>query len=134
MVDTRTLDPADLDAALDVRSRSFGVLSTGSVEAWKARMTRAIEAERVLGAYDGARLVATARINDLSQWWSGQSLPMAGIAGVVVAPEHRGHGVGTQIMTALLDRGRALAYPVSALYPATIPVYRAAGYELAGAE
>ena len=96
--------------------------------------TQAIEASRVLGLYDGAALVAVARINDLTQWWAGRSLPMAGVAGVVVAPEHRGRGAGTQLMTALLERGRELGYLVSALYPATTPVYRAMGYEFAGAE
>ena len=96
--------------------------------------TRAIEASRALGVYDDAQLVGVARINDLSQWWSGQSMPMAGVAGVVVAPEHRGRGVGSHLMTALLDAALTLGYPVSALYPATVPVYRATGYELAGAE
>jgi predicted acetyltransferase len=133
-VETRTLDPDDLDAALDVRSRSFGILSGDQVTSWKAMTTRAIEAARVLGVYDGAQLVALARINDLTQWWSGRSMPMAGVAGVVVAPEHRGRGVGGQLMSALLDRAHELGYPISALYPATVPVYRATGYEFAGAE
>jgi len=133
-VETRSLDPDDLDTAIDIRSRSFGVLSAASIDSWKAMTTRAIEASRVLGGYDGAQLVAIARINDLTQWWAGRSLPMAGVAGVVVAPEHRGRGVGTELMTALLDRGCQLGYPISALYPATTPVYRAVGYEFAGAE
>ena len=59
-------------------------------------------------------------------------MPMAGVAGVKVAPEHRGRGVGTAMMARLLadiaDRG----YPVSALYPATVPLYRAFGWEIAG--
>lgn len=133
-METRTLDPDDLDAALDVRSRSFGVLPSANVASWKAMTTRAIEADRVLGAYDGTNLLAIARINDFTQWWCGRSMPMAGIGGVVVSPEHRGRGVGTELMTAVLERGRALGYPISALYPATTPVYRSMGYEYAGAE
>jgi predicted acetyltransferase len=38
------------------------------------------------------------------------------------------------LMSALLERSRALRYPLSALYPATAPIYRATGYEYAGAE
>lgn len=37
-------------------------------------------------------------------------------------------------MRAVLERAQALGYPLSALYPATVPVYRAVGYEFAGAE
>ncbi len=51
-------------------------------------------------------------------------MPMAGVAGVVVSPEHRGRGVGTALMQGTITRGRELGYPLSVLYPATIPVYR----------
>ena len=38
-------------------------------------------------------------------------------------------------MTALLDDGAAeRGYPLSALYPATMPIYRSLGWELAGRE
>jgi predicted acetyltransferase len=59
-------------------------------------------------------------------------MPMAGVAGVKVAPEERGRGIGTAMMAKMLrdlaDRG----YPVSALYPATAPLYRSFGWEIAG--
>ena len=58
-METRTLDPDDLDAALDVRSRSFGVLPAAKRERWKAMTTQAIEAIAVLGVYDGAQLVGS---------------------------------------------------------------------------
>jgi predicted acetyltransferase len=68
----------------------------------------------------------------MHQWWHGRSMPMAGVAGVKVAPEERGRGLGTAMMARLLadiaDRG----YPVSVLYPATAPLYRAFGWEIAG--
>lgn len=133
-METRSLDPAHLDDALDIRSRSFGVLANGAVERWKRRTAGDIEAGRVVAVYDGAQVVALARINDFTQWWGGKSLPMAGIAGVVVAPEHRGRGVGGLLMTAVLERSQSLGYPLSALYPATVPVYRALGFEFAGVE
>ena len=57
---------------------------------------------------------------------------MAGVGGVKVAPEQRGRGTGRALMTELLrviaDRG----YPLSVLYPATAPLYRSLGWELAG--
>lgn len=133
-METRSLDPDDLDAALDIRTRSFGAIGADSVTQWQAMMSRSLEAERAIGAYDGTRLVAVARINDLTQWWAGRSVRMAGIGGVVVAPEHRGQGWGRRLMRAVLERAQALGYPLSALYPATVPVYRAVGYEFAGAE
>lgn len=122
----------DLDAALDVRTRSFGPLPASSAEQWRAMQEGAIGEGRLLAAYDGRRLVATARITAFRQWWLGESMPMAGIGGVVVAPEDRGRGVGRQLMVGILGRAAEQGYPVSALYPTTLPPYRAVGWELAG--
>lgn len=93
---------------------------------------RAIGEGRLLGAYDGGRLVATARITAFRQWWHGESMPMAGIGGVVVAPEYRGRGVGRELTIRVLGRAVEHRYPLSALFPATVPPYRAVGWELAG--
>lgn len=131
-MEIRDLALDDLDAALDVRSRSFGPLSSGDVEQWRSMVTRAVEAGRQLAAYDGATVVASARINAFEQWWGGRQVPMAGIGSVVVAPEHRGSGVGLALMEAIVERSRALGFTLSALYPATTAPYRRAGYELAG--
>lgn len=122
----------DLDAALDVRGRSFGPIGAGDVPTWKALNGRAIDDRRLLGAYDGDTVVAMARINRFRQWWVGRPIPMAGVGGVVVAPEHRGRGVGSALMGALIDRSRDLGFALSALYPATMAPYRAVGYEVAG--
>jgi predicted acetyltransferase len=58
---------------------------------------------------------------------------MAGVSSVKVAPEYRGLGIGRLLMTALLDEIAARGYPLSALFPATMPLYRSLGWELAGA-
>lgn len=68
----------------------------------------------------------------MRQWWQGKSLPMAGVAGVKVAPEYRGRGVGRTLMTELIAEMARQGYPVSALYPATAPLYRSLGWEIAG--
>jgi predicted acetyltransferase len=59
-------------------------------------------------------------------------MPMAGVAGVKVAPEERGRGIGTAMMTWMLGEIAERGYPLSALYPATAPLYRAFGWEIAG--
>lgn len=57
---------------------------------------------------------------------------MAGVAGVKVAPEERGRGVGRALMTSLIAQLAERRYPVSTLYPATVPLYRSLGWEFAG--
>lgn len=57
---------------------------------------------------------------------------MAGVAGVKVAPERRGSGIGHALVAALLAQIAARGYPLSALYPATARLYRPLGWELAG--
>ncbi|GAA3563055.1 GNAT family N-acetyltransferase [Nonomuraea rosea] len=133
-VEIRDLTPEDLDDVLDLRKRSFGLLSAADAESWRTAVTPVLAEGRYLGAFDGSRLAAAARLRQFTQWWHGRPQPMAGIAGVTVNPEDRGRGVGTQIMRAVIDRGAALGDAVSALYPATTAIYRSIGYEHAGAQ
>jgi hypothetical protein len=91
-----------------------------------------IDAGVMIGAFHGGRLVGSARYHLMRQWWHGRSMPMAGVAGVKVAPEERGRGAGTAMMTALLGQIGYRGFPVSVLFPTTAPLYRAAGWEIAG--
>jgi hypothetical protein len=59
-------------------------------------------------------------------------MPMAGVAGVKVAPEERGRGIGTAMMAAVLEQISERGFPVSVLFPSTAPLYRAGGWEIAG--
>ncbi len=133
-METRSLDPADIDRSFDVRTRSFGALPAEARPQWEADVRAAIEQGRVVAVYDGDLLVGRANICPFAQWWGGRLVTMAGIAGVVVAPEYRGRGAGTALMEATIDRGRELGYPLSVLYPATVPVYRRQGWEFAGTQ
>jgi predicted acetyltransferase len=71
-------------------------------------------------------------VTPLGQWFGGRSVPMAGIHAVAVAPEHRGGGVAVRLMRAVLEAERARGVAISTLFPATQPLYRSVGYELAG--
>jgi predicted acetyltransferase len=68
----------------------------------------------------------------MGQFFGGRSVSNLGIAGVVVAPEARGGRVALELVLSSLRAARAGGTAVSTLYPATLTLYRAAGYELAG--
>jgi predicted acetyltransferase len=128
----RDLDPKDVGRSFDIRTRAFGPLPEAVRPGWEKDGLIAIDERRMPAAYDGDLLVARALIRPFTQYWGGRPLRMAGVAGVVVSPEYRGQGVGTQLMTFVARRSRELGYPVSVLYPATFSVYRRTGWEVAG--
>jgi predicted acetyltransferase len=88
--------------------------------------------QEVLVARRSGRLLGGLLRIPMGQWFGGRSVPMLGIAGVAVAPEARGQKVALSLMTAALRAARASGMALSALYPATVTLYRAVGYELAG--
>ena len=119
----------DLDAQVDLAVQSFGPQGR---DQRRQAIADQVAGGRSLGAFDGGRPVGAATFHDMRQWWRGRAVPMAGVASVRVAPEDRGRGVARRLMAALLDEVAARGYPLSALYPATMPLYRSLGWELAG--
>jgi predicted acetyltransferase len=124
----------DLEVQLDLSSRAFGVRSAADRVTWRQAMSAARNEGGHLGAFAGSRAVGAALFFDMRQWWLGRAVAMAGVSGVKVAPEDRGRGIGRALMTALLAEIAARGYPLSVLYPATMPLYRSLGWELAGAQ
>jgi predicted acetyltransferase len=132
-VDIRQLGPADdLEVEVDLARRSFGPVTDVMRSRRLGDASAAAAAGRYFAVFDGPQPVAVATFHDMRQWWNGRGLRMAGVGGVKVAPEQRGRGTGRALVTEMLrviaDRG----YPLSALYPATAPLYRSLGWELAG--
>lgn len=68
----------------------------------------------------------------MGQYVHGASMPMYGVAGVSVPPEHRGRGYGRELMReavrAMFDEG----FVLSTLYASTQTLYRSVGYEQSG--
>jgi predicted acetyltransferase len=122
----------DLDAQRDLGERAFGAMPPAVRDGWLRRNALTAAAGRYLAVFDGSRQVGGAAFFDMRQWWAGRELPMAGVASVKMAPEARGQGTGRRLMTELLREIAERGYPLSALYPATMPIYRSLGWELAG--
>jgi predicted acetyltransferase len=126
-IEIRVPSADDLDGIFEVRAQAFAVRESDR-ERWKGL----VEPAEFLTAFLDGQVVGSLRVLDMGQWFSGRSVPMGGIASVVVRPEHRGEGIAARLLDASLERMRDAGQPISALHPATTRVYRAAGWEIAG--
>jgi len=133
-IEIRPLKPGDdPEVQIDLSERAFGPGSAADRDRRIRSLSRLIARGQWLGVFAGGSPAAGAAFQDMRQWWRGRPVPMAGVSSVKVAPEYRGRGIGRRLMTAVLDEIVARGYPLSALFPATMPLYRALGWELAGA-
>lgn len=133
-LDFRALTEADFDAMQDIRVRAFGPMPDAGAERWRAINLELVEQGRLFGVFDGGVLAGCGKARGFEQAWHGRLVPMAGMAGITVLPEFRGRGVGTLLMRGLAERSVSRGETVSALFPATVPVYRHLGWELVGAQ
>lgn len=117
----------DLEACAVLLSAAFGGTLENS-RAWVAK--GGSDDLRVLRV--GSEVVATLRFIPMGQWFGGRSVRMIGIAGVAVAPQHRGHGYARRLMEEAVREMAGMGCPISGLYPATQTLYRRAGWEQAG--
>jgi predicted acetyltransferase len=124
----------DWDAQMDLSQRAFGIYSEQQAASWLHVARLRAGQGLFLGAFADGVPAGAAMLHDMRQYWLGQPVRLAGVASVKVAPEHRGRGIGRTLMTELLDVIAERGYPLSALYPATTPIYRSLGWELAGAK
>lgn len=123
----------DMDAQVDLSEQAFGMVGADDRGILQRHLDHVIANGAAFGAFDDRRAVGGAMFFDTRQWWCGRAVPMAGVANVRVAPSERGRGIGRAIMATVLDEIAARGFPLSVLSPATMPIYRSFGWELAGA-
>ncbi len=80
----------------------------------------------------GKQILGGLAILQMGQWFGGECVPMAGIAAVGVAPEHRGSGAALELLRQSLREIYDRGLPISTLYAATQRLYRKVGYEQGG--
>ncbi len=103
-------------------------ISAEASESYRAR----VGLENFRAVRQSGRIVGGLAILPMGQWFGAQCVPMAGIAAVGVAPEHRGSGAALTLMQHTLQELAAQGVALSALYPATQYFYRQVGYEQGG--
>jgi predicted acetyltransferase len=125
----RPAGEADHDSLADLLSHSFG-FPREDAKGWFARPGTALRVftKKVDQALAGGLLEIP-----MGQFFGGRSVSTMGVAGVGIANEVRGRGVGAKMMVAMLRDARSQGFALSSLYPATLDLYRRAGYERAGA-
>jgi len=119
---------ADHDALADLLSHGFG-FPKDDAKGW---FTRPGTALRVFRRTTNNALAGGLLEIPMAQFFGGKSVPTMGVAGVGIANGERGRGVGVKMMTAMLREARSQGFALSSLYPATLSLYRRAGYERAG--
>lgn len=117
----------ELRALAEVLNRTY-LRTEEQGTAWLKR----VRASDLRVVRDGGRVVGGLQIHRFGQWFGGRVVPMAGIASVGIDPERRASGLASKLMQETLVDLHGRGTPISALYPATQPVYRRVGYELAG--
>ncbi len=100
-IEIRVPGPEDIDAIFDVRAQAFGI-----EESDRERWTSLLRPEEMLTAFLGTQVVGSLRVLPMGQWFGGRSVPMGGIASVVVRPEHRGEGIAGRLLVTALEQMR----------------------------
>jgi predicted acetyltransferase len=65
----------------------------------------------------------------MGQYFGGRRVPCLGVGSLAIVPQARGQGAAAALVESIVREGRDEGYALSALYPSTQPLYRAAGYE-----
>lgn len=123
-------DDAEVAAYGNVARQVYNSVDDTRRAEWLRRVTPA----NLRVVRDGTTVVGGLVLIPMGQWFGGRAVPMNGVAAVAVLPEHRSHGAAGALMRETVAEMRRSGFPVSALYPATQPLYRSAGYERAGAQ
>ncbi len=130
-IEIRDATEADLLDHANLREQGYA-FDARSTRAWIEQSKNGDLIERMIGAYDKGRLIGRLSVLNFGQFFGGRAVSAGGIGAVVVAPEYRSRGIGTELLEVALRRMRDRGELVSPLGPATMGVYRKCGWEIAG--
>lgn len=71
-------------------------------------------------------------IIDMAQWFGGRKVRTGAVTSVGVAPEGRGIGAASKMLSNSLKEMRDRGMSISTLFPSSVRVYRSKGYERSG--
>ncbi len=120
------VDDDEFEVLAGLVSVSFGV-ATDAVRQWLGPQRADARVYRRQG-----RILAGLTLLPMGQFFGGRRVSQCGIAGVAVAPDQRGQGLASALMTRTIEELADADVALSVLYPATYPLYRNVGFELAG--
>ena len=126
-MEIRTLRASELDRAFDLDADAFHAPEERR-ELWRTRMDPA----RIVGAFQGDRLLAMTNVLEFGQYFGKRAVPMGGLASVAVVPDARGGGLAGRVIQRCLEEMRDRGEAISSLFPATTSLYRTWGWELGG--
>lgn len=119
---------AEVEALAEATRLAFGHASWTRQE-WP----QALGTENLRVLRDRGEVAASLALIPMGQWFGGRSVPMAGVSAVAVRPEMWRRGFASTMMRSALLELHDAGVAISSLYPASLHLYRRAGYEMAGA-
>ncbi|MFZ5673033.1 MAG: GNAT family N-acetyltransferase [Pseudomonadota bacterium] len=122
-------DPADRPAIMRELALAFGFPPERAAEYID---NIGLSHFRVLAGSRG--VAAIAALVRTGHFLGGRSVPAANICHIAIAPQWRGHGLARQLLAELEAEAMAQGAAMTTLFASARPVYRKAGYELAGSE
>ncbi len=131
MIEVRVARDGDVDGFAALRAQCYGFSARHASE-FAGQLRGASLVDRSLLAFDRGELVGGLLVWPFGQFWHGRPVPTGGIGTVVVRPESRSRGVARALLDAACTTMRERGEVLSILGPATMAVYRAAGWEMAG--
>jgi predicted acetyltransferase len=129
-IEIKTVDDAGYDAFSDAVDVAFSRPSDRGRGPFRRRLFAAdIAAGRIIGAYDGDRLVGTfANYANTVTVPGGTALPVSAVSAVSVAQSHRRRGILSSMMDRALRQSAEGGDALSILIPAEWPIYGRFGY------
>jgi GNAT superfamily N-acetyltransferase len=132
----RDVRPEELEAVGELTVAAYqGLVTDGYAEVLRDVPLRAAESSVLVGELDG-RIAGTVTLvpPTAAERWRNADEPDAGTIRMMgVAPQFRGHGVGSALVAACIDRSREAGWRQLALVTTTdmrsaLPIYLAAGF------